>query len=76
MQISMYAVRVRFVADTRGPLDDKPRHVAITLARNHEEATSNVRARYAETERAGVVVEYQPPSHLPDTVALESMVFA
>lgn len=76
MQLSMYAVRVRFVADAKGPLDEKPRNVIITLARNHDEAAANARERYADMERAGVTIEYQPPSHLPDSFAIESLVFS
>lgn len=73
MQINMFMVRVRFVSDAKGPLEDKPKRVVVTLARNHEEALQHARDRFVEMTRAGVIVEYGAPSQLPDTVDPEAL---
>ncbi len=76
MQISMFAVSVRFASDSKGLLEAKPRRVVVTLARDHEEALRHAHAQFAEVAAAGVVVEYGTPIQLPDTISLESLVYA
>lgn len=75
MQISMFMGRVRFVCDSKGPLETKPQRVAITLAREHNEAILCVRSHFVEAELAGVVIEYDTPIELSDTTSFESLVF-
>ena len=76
MQISMFTVRVRFVSDAKGPLEAKPKRAVLTLARDLEEALHHAHTQFAEVEAAGVVVEYDRPSQLPDTFATESLVYS
>ena len=72
----MYAVRVRFVRDSKGPLEDKPKRVTVTIARNHEEAMQRTVAHFFEIARVGVEIEYGEPMQLSDTIALESLVYS
>ena len=76
MQIHLYAVRVRFVCDAKGPLEAKPQRVVVTIARNHEEALQNARSLFWEMVSAGVTVECGDPRQLSDIIAVESLVFA
>ncbi len=69
-------MRVRFVRDASGPLEDKAKRVVITIARDHEEALRRVRAYFAEVAEVGVTLDYGDPSRLSDTIALESLVYA
>ena len=76
MLIRMFMVPVRFVRDAKGALEAKAKRVVVTLARNHEEALQRARGRYVDVEAAGVTVEYSDPAQLPDTFAIEALVFA
>jgi hypothetical protein len=76
MQINMFMVRVRFVEDSKGPLEAKPKRVVITIARDHGEALQKARAQFAEMSLAGVTVAYDTPSQLSDTFALESFIYS
>lgn len=75
MQISMFMVRVRFVFDSKSPLETKIQRVVITLAREHNEASLCTRGHFVELELAGVVIEYDTPIKLSDTTSFESLVF-
>lgn len=75
MQLHMYAVRVRFVRDARGPLEDKPKRTILSIARTREEASDRARAHFLEMTQAGIVVELGEPTQLQDTIALESLVY-
>jgi len=76
VQINMNAVHVRFVSDAKGPLEDKPKSVVLTLAVDHEVAIQHARAYFAEVVSTGVVLEYSYPHQLFDTLAIEALVYA
>jgi hypothetical protein len=56
----MYVVSIRFVSDSKGLLEDKPKRVVVTLAYDHETALQQAFAHFFDLRSAGVVVKYYP----------------
>ncbi len=76
MQINIYKVRVRFVRDAKGELEVKPGRVILTVARNHDEARRSAMSYFGDLTLAGIEIEYEYPSQLSDTFAVEGLVYA